>query len=142
MSSLREYGLTDYLSDMKSSLCMPHTRILVLRSTHRVLRLAYPYEFVLGNTDTLLLQIQITGSGTRYPTSFVAFPGAYTASTPGIVYDVYTNTSAYPIPGPTLYVHLIHHERVADDCLDGHNCALALYGCHIQGRIAGIFTSR
>ncbi|KAK0200552.1 glycoside hydrolase family 61 protein F [Desarmillaria ectypa] len=43
------------------------------------------------------IQVQVTGSGTAYPTSFVSFPGAYTASTPGIVYDV------YPIPGPAVW---------------------------------------
>lgn len=52
------------------------------------------------------LQIEVTGSGTALPTSgLVSFPGAYTASTPGIVFDVYTNqnTSTYPIPGPALW---------------------------------------
>ncbi|KAH7913630.1 glycoside hydrolase family 61 protein F [Hygrophoropsis aurantiaca] len=48
------------------------------------------------------IQIEVTGSGTAFPTSFVSFPGAYTPTTPGIVYDVYTNTSAYPIPGPAV----------------------------------------
>ncbi|KAF8648194.1 hypothetical protein AX16_006333 [Volvariella volvacea WC 439] len=49
------------------------------------------------------IQIQVTGSGNAYPTSFVSFPGAYSASTPGIVYDVYTNTGSYPIPGPAVW---------------------------------------
>jgi len=50
------------------------------------------------------IQIQVTGSGTALPTSFVSFPGAYTASTPGIVFDVYSNTNAtYPIPGPAVW---------------------------------------
>lgn len=36
--------------------------------------------------------ITVTGSGTASgPSSLVAFPGAYTATTPGIVYDVYTS---------------------------------------------------
>ncbi|KAF8956148.1 glycoside hydrolase [Flammula alnicola] len=50
-----------------------------------------------------LHSVQVTGSGTALPTSFVSFPGAYTASTPGIVYDAYQNTSAYPIPGPAIW---------------------------------------
>ncbi|KAI0043234.1 lytic polysaccharide monooxygenase [Auriscalpium vulgare] len=49
------------------------------------------------------IQLQVTGSGTALPTSFVAFPGAYTSSTPGVVFDVYLNTSAYPIPGPAVW---------------------------------------
>jgi hypothetical protein len=68
-------------------------------------------------------QVQVTGSGTKAPTSsyLVSFPGAYTASTPGIVYDAYKSqiyvssshsyssshrdldTSAYPIPGPAVW---------------------------------------
>ncbi|KIJ61718.1 lytic polysaccharide monooxygenase [Hydnomerulius pinastri MD-312] len=48
------------------------------------------------------IQIEVTGSGTAFPTSFVSFPGAYTPDSPGIIYDVYTNTSAYPIPGPAV----------------------------------------
>ncbi|KIJ31458.1 lytic polysaccharide monooxygenase [Sphaerobolus stellatus SS14] len=50
------------------------------------------------------IQVQVTGSGTALPTSFVSFPGAYTPTTPGIVFDVYTNTNAtYPIPGPAVW---------------------------------------
>ncbi|GLB44435.1 putative glycosyl hydrolase family 61 [Lyophyllum shimeji] len=49
------------------------------------------------------IQVQVTGSGTALPTSFVSFPGAYTASTPGIVFDVYQGPSTYPIPGPSVW---------------------------------------
>ncbi|KAK0219122.1 glycoside hydrolase [Armillaria fumosa] len=67
------------------------------------------------------IQVQVTGSGNAYPTSFMSFPGAYTPSTPGIVFDIYTDTSvgvvytvmesltdhhfklAYPIPGPAVW---------------------------------------
>lgn len=35
------------------------------------------------------IQVQVTGSGTAFPTSFVSFPGAYTPDTPGIVFDAY-----------------------------------------------------
>ncbi|KAJ7866064.1 glycoside hydrolase family 61 protein [Mycena olivaceomarginata] len=54
------------------------------------------------------IQVQVTGSGTAVPpaSSLVAFPGAYTATTPGIVYNAYTGESArplaYPIPGPAV----------------------------------------
>ncbi|EJF65162.1 glycoside hydrolase family 61 protein [Dichomitus squalens LYAD-421 SS1] len=51
------------------------------------------------------IQIEVTGSGAAFPTSgLVSFPGAYTADTPGIVFDVYNNASApYPIPGPAVW---------------------------------------
>jgi hypothetical protein len=47
------------------------------------------------------IQVQVTGSGTKTPSSdyLVAFPGAYTSSTPGIVFDAY-KSGTYPIPGP------------------------------------------
>ncbi|TFK47442.1 beta-1,4-endoglucanase [Heliocybe sulcata] len=50
-------------------------------------------------------QIQVTGSGTKTPSSnyLVPFPGAYTASTPGIVFDVYNSFTSYPIPGPAVW---------------------------------------
>ncbi|KAI5807743.1 glycoside hydrolase family 61 protein F [Peziza echinospora] len=46
-------------------------------------------------------QITVTGGGSATgPSSKVAFPGAYTPTTPGIVYDIYQGTGAYTIPGP------------------------------------------
>ncbi|KFY86370.1 hypothetical protein V498_07531, partial [Pseudogymnoascus sp. VKM F-4517 (FW-2822)] len=48
-------------------------------------------------------QIQVTGSGTSTgPSSKVAFPGAYSATDPGIVYDSY-KAQEYIIPGPALF---------------------------------------
>ncbi|KAI0751157.1 glycosyl hydrolase family 61-domain-containing protein [Daedaleopsis nitida] len=54
-------------------------------------------------------QIQITGGGSRAPTAdeLVSFPGAYSASDPGLTVNLYTNEalsdSTYIIPGPPLY---------------------------------------
>ncbi|KAL0957073.1 hypothetical protein HGRIS_003170 [Hohenbuehelia grisea] len=54
-------------------------------------------------------QLQITGGGTREPTSseLVKFPGAYKASDPGVTVDLYTQQAQtqtqYIIPGPPLY---------------------------------------
>jgi len=54
-------------------------------------------------------QIQITGGGSQAPTSdeLVSFPGAYSATDPGLTVDIYTNTALtetdYVIPGPPLY---------------------------------------
>ncbi|KFY87525.1 hypothetical protein V500_06907 [Pseudogymnoascus sp. VKM F-4518 (FW-2643)] len=49
-------------------------------------------------------QIQVTGSGTSTgPSSKVAFPGAYSETDPGIVYDSY-KAQEYIIPGPALFI--------------------------------------
>ncbi|TBU28686.1 glycosyl hydrolase family 61-domain-containing protein [Dichomitus squalens] len=54
-------------------------------------------------------QIQITGGGSLQPTTdeLVSFPGAYSASDPGLTVDLYTNEAMtqtnYTIPGPPLY---------------------------------------
>ncbi|RPD67453.1 hypothetical protein L226DRAFT_519295 [Lentinus tigrinus ALCF2SS1-7] len=54
-------------------------------------------------------QIQITGGGSRQPTAdeLVSFPGAYSASDPGLTTDLYTQAAmtetTYIIPGPPLY---------------------------------------
>jgi hypothetical protein len=50
------------------------------------------YEYPGAQFYPSCIQVQVTGSGTAFPTSFVSFPGAYTADTPGIVYDIYTST--------------------------------------------------
>ena len=41
-------------------------------------------------------------SGTKFPTSFASFPGAYTDSTPGIVFNLYNGSDprTYVAPGP------------------------------------------
>jgi len=52
-------------------------------------------------------QIQITGSGTNTGSNLVSFPGAYSATHPGILISIYGSTGqpdnggrAYQIPGP------------------------------------------
>ncbi|EIN05067.1 glycoside hydrolase [Punctularia strigosozonata HHB-11173 SS5] len=72
---------------------------------HEIIALHAAYVYPGAQVYPSCIQLQVTGSGTSFPTSdyLVAFPGAYTAATPGIVYDAYTNTSAYPIPGPEVW---------------------------------------
>ncbi|KAG9110205.1 hypothetical protein FRC07_008222 [Ceratobasidium sp. 392] len=48
------------------------------------------------------VQIAVTSNGSALPAG-VAFPGAYTPSTPGIVYNIYTgNADGYTAPGPAV----------------------------------------
>jgi cellulase len=44
-------------------------------------------------------QLVVTGSGTTSP-SGVAFPGAYKATDPGILINIYQTINSYTIPGP------------------------------------------
>ncbi|KAI0782117.1 glycoside hydrolase family 61 protein F [Abortiporus biennis] len=71
---------------------------------HEIIALHAAWTYPGAQVYPSCIQIQVTGSGTAFPTSgLVSFPGAYTATTPGIVYDAYQNTSAYPIPGPAVW---------------------------------------
>ncbi|QRV77796.1 glycoside hydrolase family 61 protein [Ceratobasidium sp. AG-Ba] len=47
-------------------------------------------------------QITVTGGGSAYP-STVKFPGAYSATDPGIKFDLYGGYTSYTIPGPPVY---------------------------------------
>ncbi|KAK1995415.1 family 61 glycosyl hydrolase [Colletotrichum falcatum] len=54
-------------------------------------------------------QIRVTGSGTNAGSNFVSFPGAYSASHPGILVSIYDSSGkptnggqAYSIPGPAV----------------------------------------
>ncbi|OHF00940.1 glycosyl hydrolase family 61 [Colletotrichum orchidophilum] len=54
-------------------------------------------------------QIRVTGSGTNTGSNFVSFPGAYSATDPGILINIYDNAGkptnggrAYSIPGPSV----------------------------------------
>ncbi|KAG8990570.1 hypothetical protein FRB90_001706 [Tulasnella sp. 427] len=47
-------------------------------------------------------QLTVTGSGSSSPAG-VAFPGAYSQTDPGILFNLYTSFTTYTIPGPTVY---------------------------------------
>ncbi|KIO24348.1 carbohydrate-binding module family 1 protein [Tulasnella calospora MUT 4182] len=47
-------------------------------------------------------QLQVTGGGSANPPG-VKFPGAYSQNDPGILFNIYTSFTTYPIPGPTVY---------------------------------------
>ncbi|TEB39530.1 glycoside hydrolase family 61 protein [Coprinellus micaceus] len=69
---------------------------------HEILALHGAFNYPGVQAYPSCTQIEVTGSGNALPVEgLVAFPGAYTPETPGIVYDIYTHpTNAYPIPGP------------------------------------------
>ncbi|KAH7374647.1 cellulose-growth-specific protein [Plectosphaerella cucumerina] len=48
-------------------------------------------------------QVRVTGSGTARPSGLVSFPGAYKATDPGVVFDVYRGATSYPVPGPAVF---------------------------------------
>ncbi|KAG9122557.1 hypothetical protein FRC07_001015 [Ceratobasidium sp. 392] len=48
-------------------------------------------------------QINVTGGGSASPAT-VKFPGAYSATDPGILFDLYGSYTSYTIPGPPVYV--------------------------------------
>ncbi|TEB28377.1 glycoside hydrolase family 61 protein F [Coprinellus micaceus] len=47
-------------------------------------------------------QIEVTGSGTAFPTEFVSIPGVYEPDTPGIVWDIGVEGD-YTSPGPAVW---------------------------------------
>lgn len=49
------------------------------------------------------VELTISGSGTANP-SGVAFPGYYTNTDPGMLFNLYQAYTSYPIPGPARYV--------------------------------------
>ncbi|TVY24285.1 putative endo-beta-1,4-glucanase D [Lachnellula hyalina] len=49
-------------------------------------------------------QVDVTGGGTGTPTDLVAFPGAYKATDPGILINIYYPVpTSYTLPGPSVY---------------------------------------
>lgn len=56
-------------------------------------------------SDNLTLptvQLTVTGGGSARPAG-VSFPGAYSASDPGIGLSIHGNLQSYTVPGPALY---------------------------------------
>lgn len=49
------------------------------------------------------VQIKVTSSGSKTLPSGVSIPGAYSATDPGILVDIYSGISSYKIPGPAVW---------------------------------------
>ncbi|KAF8684071.1 Glycoside hydrolase [Rhizoctonia solani] len=70
---------------------------------HEIIALHSAYAYPGAQFYPSCIQVEVTGSGTETgPSELVAFPGAYTETTPGIVFDAYKG-AAYPIPGPAVW---------------------------------------
>ncbi len=55
-----------------------------------------------GQFYPLCVSLEVTGGGSAEPEG-VKFPGAYSASDPGILVNIYNGLTTYTIPGPTVY---------------------------------------
>lgn len=49
------------------------------------------------------IHLKVGGSGTATLPAGVSFPGAYTATDPGVLFNIYNSFSSYPIPGPKVW---------------------------------------
>ncbi|KAJ2913621.1 hypothetical protein MD484_g6795, partial [Candolleomyces efflorescens] len=71
---------------------------------HEILALHVATKYPGVQAYPSCVQVKVTGNGTALPEDkdLVSFPGAYTADTPGIVYNLYLigELPPYPIPGP------------------------------------------
>ncbi|KAG9222230.1 hypothetical protein CCMSSC00406_0006527 [Pleurotus cornucopiae] len=70
---------------------------------HEIIALHAAWSYPGAQVYPSCIQVEVTGNGNDLPTNLVSFPGEYTPTTPGLVYDVYTNTGPYPIPGPAVW---------------------------------------
>jgi hypothetical protein len=48
-------------------------------------------------------QINVTGGGNGRPGPLVSFPGAYSPTDPGILFDMYKPQQSYTPPGPAVW---------------------------------------
>ncbi|PWY89172.1 hypothetical protein BO70DRAFT_359479 [Aspergillus heteromorphus CBS 117.55] len=49
------------------------------------------------------VQVKVTSDGSKTMPSGVSIPGAYSATDPGILFNLYGSFTTYPIPGPTVW---------------------------------------
>lgn len=49
-------------------------------------------------------QVTVTGGGNGSPGPLVAFPGAYRANDPGLLWSYYPVATSYTAPGPAVWV--------------------------------------
>ncbi|KAF2204117.1 hypothetical protein GQ43DRAFT_205631 [Delitschia confertaspora ATCC 74209] len=49
------------------------------------------------------VQIRVTSSGSKTLSAGVALPGAYKSTDPGVLFNLYSSFTSYPIPGPAVW---------------------------------------
>ncbi|EAU32052.1 hypothetical protein ATEG_07790 [Aspergillus terreus NIH2624] len=49
------------------------------------------------------VQVKVTSDGSKTLPEGVSIPGTYTATDPGILFDIYNSFDSYPIPGPAVW---------------------------------------
>ncbi|KAF4220099.1 hypothetical protein CNMCM8980_003388 [Aspergillus fumigatiaffinis] len=49
------------------------------------------------------VQVKVTSAGTKTLPAGVSIPGAYKATDPGVLFDMYNSFTSYPIPGPAVW---------------------------------------
>ncbi|KAF8601099.1 glycoside hydrolase [Ceratobasidium sp. AG-I] len=71
---------------------------------HEIIALHGAFDPAGAQFYPMCTQVNVTGSGTALPTTgLVAFPGAYSPTDPGILYNMYGGNPDYPIPGPAVW---------------------------------------
>ena len=63
---------------------------------------SYLSKLLCADIQCLLDQLSVTGGGSASPAT-VKFPGAYSASDPGILVNIHQSVSGYTAPGPSVY---------------------------------------
>ncbi|KZV96183.1 glycoside hydrolase, partial [Exidia glandulosa HHB12029] len=83
-------------SDLKSGDYLLRIEILAIHNAMRV-----------GGAETSVscTQLHVTGGGSAVPSAsdLVTFPGAYKATDPGILVDIWNNFTSYDFPGPAVF---------------------------------------
>lgn len=70
----------------------------LLRYEHIGLHIAGAPQFYIA-----CAQLEVTGGGSASPSGLVSFPGEYSASDPGLAFDIYAEgDTEYPYPGPAV----------------------------------------
>ncbi|KAJ2304631.1 hypothetical protein IWW54_005336 [Coemansia sp. RSA 2705] len=87
-------------SDIKAGDYLLRTEILALHEsdTDYAVNPARGTQFYVN-----CAQITVTGGGSAEPKGY-AIPGIYKSDAPGILFNLYSSYTSYPIPGPAVYV--------------------------------------
>jgi cellulase len=73
---------------------------------HEIIALHNAMTLGLAEFYVSCTQVRVSGGGSASPSSsqLVSFPGAYSATDPGILINIFNGLKSYPYPGPSLFV--------------------------------------